>query len=179
MGGYDAPPEEAVKRSCLGAAYARVCYFVPLASMATLMLAFFYLLFYDRPMCLACLAVYMVHHAWCYLFHVTAFSLVGQLRIRRAELLNYRELYEDRLAQREEDGVEPGPEELTWEDVMHFVVLPNYKEDIDILREAIDTLAISTVARNQMGLVLAMEAREPNVQEKAEELLEEYRLKFK
>jgi hypothetical protein len=62
---------------------------------------------------------------------------------------------------------------------MHFVVLPNYKEDIDILREAIDTLAVSTLARHQMGLVLAMEAREPGVQAKAEELLEEYRLKFK
>ena len=45
-----------------------------------------------RPLALACLTVYMVHHAWCYLFHVSAFSLVGQLRIRRAELLNYREL---------------------------------------------------------------------------------------
>ena len=66
-----------------------------------------------------------------------------------------------------------------WEDVTHFVVLPNYKEDIDILREAIDTLAVSTVARTQMGVVLAMEAREENVQAKAEELMEEYRLKFK
>jgi hypothetical protein len=37
-----------------------------------------------------------------------------------------------------------------WEDVAHFVILPNYKEDIDILREAIDTLAISTVARTQV-----------------------------
>ena len=63
------------------------------------------------------------------------------------------------MAQREESGADLGPDELLWEDVMHFVILPNYKEDIDILREAIDTLAISTVARNQMGLVLAMEAR--------------------
>jgi len=51
----------------------------------------------------------------CYLFHVTAFSLVGQLRIRRAELLNYRELYEERVAQRDEAGELPGPEEVRFE----------------------------------------------------------------
>mmetsp|Transcript_46493 Transcript_46493/g.105037 ORF Transcript_46493/g.105037 Transcript_46493/m.105037 type:complete len:473 (-) Transcript_46493:81-1499(-) len=93
--------------------------------------------------------------------------------------MNYRELHDERILEREERSEVPHPEELVWEDLMHFVILPNYKEDIDILREAIDTLAISTLARSQMGLVLAMEAREPNVQEKAEELLEEYRLKFK
>ena len=171
--------DEPLQRTCLGACYNRLCYIIPLAAMAVLTLAFFYLCVTDRPLCLALLCVYMIHHAWCYLFHVTVFSLVGQLRIRRAELLNYRELYEDRVAQREAAREAPGPDELFWEDPMHFVILPNYKEDIDILREAIDTLAISTLARNQMGLVLAMEAREPKVQEKAEELLEEYRLKFK
>ena len=45
------------------------------------------------------------------MFHVTAFSLVGQLRIRRSELLNYRELYVERVAQRDEAGELPGPEE--------------------------------------------------------------------
>ena len=60
---------------------------------------------------------------------------------------------------------------------MHFEILPNYKEDIDILREAIDTLAISTIAREQMGIVLAMEARE-RVAGEAEELLEEYSPRF-
>ena len=46
-------------------------------------------------------------------------------------------------------------------------------------REAIDTLAISTIAREQMGIVLAMEARESGSREKAEELLEEYSPRFK
>ena len=29
---------------------------------------------------------------------------------------------------------------LAWDDIQHFVVLPNYKEDIDTLREALDTV---------------------------------------
>ena len=64
-------------------------------------------------------------------------------------------------------GQQPGEDALAWDEVVHFVILPNYKEDIDILREAIDTLAISTVARGQMGIVLAMEAREAGSREKA------------
>lgn len=120
---------------------------------------YFWLCYTDRPLALALLTIYMIHHSYCYLFHVSFFSLIGQLKIRQAELSNYRELYDERLDQREEDGVIPDEDELAWEDVMHFVILPNYKEDIDILREAIDTLAISTLARNQMGVVLAMEAR--------------------
>jgi len=167
------------KSNPCAALYARCCYFVPLACMLVTTACCFALCVSHRPLALAVLTVYMVHHAYCYLFHVTFFSLVGQVRIQRAELVNYREQYDERAAQREAEGTRPGPEELMWEDVSHFVVLPNYKEDIDILREAIDTLAISTVARTQMGVVLAMEAREAGVQAKAEELLEEYRLKFK
>ena len=64
------------------------------------------------------------------------------------------------------EGVPLGPEELIWDEVVHFVILPNYKEDIDILREAIDTLAISTLARGNMGIVLAMEVREAGSKEK-------------
>ena len=64
------------------------------------------------------------------------------------------------------EGVPLGPEELIWDEVVHYVILPNYKEDIDILREAIDTLDISTLARCNMGIVLAMEAREAGSKEK-------------
>ena len=48
---------------------------------------------------------------------------------------------------------------LGWGDVLHFVILPNYKEDPDILREAIDSCAASSIAKRQIGFVLAMEAR--------------------
>jgi len=68
---------------------------------------------------------------------------------------------------------------VAWSDVRHFVILPNYKEDPDILREAIDSCAAFSCATAQMGFVLAMEAREPNVERKAHELIAEYKHKFK
>jgi hypothetical protein len=68
---------------------------------------------------------------------------------------------------------------VAWGDVVHFVILPNYKEDPDILREAMDSCAQSSLAATQMGFVLAMEAREPNVETKANELIAEYKHKFK
>jgi len=66
-------------------------------------------------------------------------------------------------------------------DALHFFVrpAPPPQEDIDILREAIDSCAQSSLAKRQMGLVLAMEAREPDVQRKADELIDQYCSKFK
>ena len=72
-----------------------------------------------------------------------------------------------------------GDSYVAWSDVRHFVILPNYKEDPDILREAIDSCAAFSLARTHMGFVLAMEAREPNVESKANELIAEYQHKFK
>jgi hypothetical protein len=47
--------------------------------MVVTTLYFAWLCFTNRPVALAVLTVYMVHHAYCYLFHVTTFSLVGQV----------------------------------------------------------------------------------------------------
>ena len=55
---------------------------VPVGSMAFLNVLIIWLCFVNRPHALAYLTVYMIHHAYVYLFHVTAFSLVGQLKIR-------------------------------------------------------------------------------------------------
>lgn len=63
---------------------------------------------------------------------------------------------------------------LAWDDIQHFVVIPNYKEDIDTLREALDTVVGSTIAETQITIVLAMEAREPDVETKTEILKAEY-----
>jgi hypothetical protein len=70
---------EPVKLSYCGSLYARVCYFVPLACMMFMTGAFFSLCIADRPLALAWLTVYMIHHAWCvrvYGMMLRAFSLI-------------------------------------------------------------------------------------------------------
>jgi len=72
-----------VKRSWAMRAYARVCYCSPLGAMILLVAFFLWLVHKDRPLALAFLTVYVVHHAWCHLFHVFVFSWNGQ--VNRAE----------------------------------------------------------------------------------------------
>mmetsp|Transcript_78464 Transcript_78464/g.219495 ORF Transcript_78464/g.219495 Transcript_78464/m.219495 type:complete len:840 (-) Transcript_78464:476-2995(-) len=65
------------------------------------------------------------------------------------------------------------------EAVVHWVVFPNYKEDFDILCEAIDSVGQSSIARSQICVLLAMEAREEGAAEKAERLQDKYRDTFR
>merc|ERR1712096_311926 len=65
--------------------------------------------------------------------------------------------------------------ELEWEDVLHVVVVANYKEHLHTIREAVDSIAASPLAKTQICIVFAMEEREVGCDEKAETLLAEYR----
>ncbi|MBI5879616.1 MAG: glycosyltransferase family 2 protein [Chloroflexi bacterium] len=62
--------------------------------------------------------------------------------------------------------------------VQHVVVLPNYDERIEILRQTLDRLALAEYPREQISVVLAMEDRETGSQEKAELLSAEYAGRF-
>mmetsp|Transcript_79644 Transcript_79644/g.145718 ORF Transcript_79644/g.145718 Transcript_79644/m.145718 type:complete len:764 (+) Transcript_79644:113-2404(+) len=64
-------------------------------------------------------------------------------------------------------------------DVFHWVFIVNYNEDFDVLSMAIQSIAKSTVARSHMGIVLAMEEREPGAEEKATQLCNAFRGNFK
>jgi len=164
------------KRSWALRTYARACYLCPLGFMVGLLLLFALVASQDRPLCLVFLTVYVVHHAWCHLYHVAVFSGIGQARMWRSSAYNYRV---DRDSPPVVDFLaDQGGGRIAWGDVLHCVLIPNYKEDADILREAIDSCARSSVAKNQMVLVLAFEAREPNVEAKARELVDEYSSKF-
>lgn len=136
----------------------------------------------NPSVCFVWLTIYLLHHTWCYLIHVTIFSALGQCKIARASTTDWREVHEDYVKGKDDDGysLEEGSD-FTWEDVVHFVFLPNYKvqgavlastevlggppeshstcacsvihgsqEDLDILREAIDTIANSTIAATQV-----------------------------
>jgi hypothetical protein len=59
--------------------------------------------------------------------------------------------------------------------VRHWVILPNYKEDVDILEGAVESVAKSTLAKAQIGILMAMEQREGKA---AEEKVEELKRKF-
>jgi len=90
-------------------------------------------------------------------------NLRGLRLIRQWEQTNWREEYYRRRT----------ADSLAWEDVLHVVVIPNYKEELVVLRQTLDRLAIQSVAK-QMIVVLAMEAGEAQAAMKADTLLGEY-----
>ncbi|KAL3435489.1 glycosyl transferase family group 2-domain-containing protein [Aspergillus tetrazonus] len=57
------------------------------------------------------------------------------------------------------------------EEVTHAIIIPNYNEDIDTLRETLNVLARHPRARSQYEIYLAMEQKEVWAAEKAEKLL--------
>lgn len=70
-------------------------------------------------------------------------------------------------------------EDDAWNKVTHFVIIPNFNERESILRQSLNSLAQQSMARKQIILVLAMEAREVSVEQKAKKLVNDYILQFK
>eukprot|EP00403_Amphidinium_massartii_P032875 CAMPEP_0178438438 /NCGR_PEP_ID=MMETSP0689_2-20121128/35592_1 /TAXON_ID=160604 /ORGANISM="Amphidinium massartii, Strain CS-259" /LENGTH=634 /DNA_ID=CAMNT_0020060839 /DNA_START=270 /DNA_END=2174 /DNA_ORIENTATION=+ len=57
-------------------------------------------------------------------------------------------------------------------DVMHIVILPNYKEDEQMLKETLENIGSSGLSKEHINVVLAMESREgPEGERKAERLM--------
>jgi hypothetical protein len=69
-------------------------------------------------------------------------------------------------------------EALAWDDVHHIVIIPNYKEPLNVLRRTLDELSQQYEAKTRLTVVLAMEAGEANCAQKAEILQVEYEENF-
>lgn len=64
------------------------------------------------------------------------------------------------------------------EDFRHFIIIPNYKEEIEVLCETLDHIKVSSLSKTQIGICVAMEARELGGEDKAKYLKEKYRDSF-
>ncbi|CAE8654941.1 unnamed protein product, partial [Polarella glacialis] len=97
--------------------------------------------------------------------NMAIFSAVGAFRMRAAALIDWHE----RLQAVQEAAKPPG----SCDNIMHIVILPNYKEDEDMLEETLLHIAASPLATTCIRIVLGMEAREGEAgSEKAERLIE-------
>jgi hypothetical protein len=96
------------------------------------------------------------------------FSGIANLRglrlIREWENTDWRAEYERRR----------GPDSLAWQDVIHLIVIPNYREELVVLRDTLSRLAIQMDAKQRVIVLLAMEAGEAEAGAKAEILTREY-----
>jgi len=64
-------------------------------------------------------------------------------------------------------------------EAVHWVILPQYKEDIEVTSVALRSVACSSIARSSIGIVLAMEEREEGAKDKAAILQKSFEGEFK
>jgi len=126
------------------------------------------------------LTLWGMYQSYKYGLHIALFAYVGQKKMAVYNTADFHSLYLAQRKQRLHAGqVEVPLGQPDWDDVAHFVVLPNYKEDTEILRLAIRSVAGSKIASKRIGLVMAMEVREAGSLQKAEALKAEFAGQFK
>jgi hypothetical protein len=67
---------------------------------------------------------------------------------------------------------------LPYASVLHLIIIPNYMEDLMVLRETLYLLSTHALARTAYYPVLGFEAREPGALDKAHALEEEFKNSF-
>lgn len=65
-----------------------------------------------------------------------------------------------------------------FEKVKHVVIIPNYKENVEKLKQTIRSVALQTLSAKQIFVVLGMEKREENGMNKANSIIKEFRNTF-
>jgi hypothetical protein len=95
-------------------------------------------------------------------------NFYGLRLIKRAEETDWKAHYDAHAT----------PQALAWRDVYHIVIIPNYKEPLNVLRRTLDNLKAQYEAKTRLIIVLAMEAGENDCAEKATILTDEYQACF-
>ena len=65
------------------------------------------------------------------------------------------------------------------EEIYYGFIIPNYKEDVEMLSETLDVLAAHKRAKDRYLIFMAMEAHEEGSDEKGEELKRRFKDKFR
>ncbi len=93
-------------------------------------------------------------------FHLVQTSYIATKRIKQAENTDWYKKAKDHEHFRK---------------INHVLIIPNYKERAEKLRETIENLTQQTLPLHKLHVVLAMEQREQEAREKAEILIKEYK----
>lgn len=93
-------------------------------------------------------------------FSLVITAYIASQKIKAAEKVNW---------------VEKAKTQTDFKKVTHIVVIPNYKESVQKLISSIASIAKQTLPTKQIYVVLAMEEREDTAQEKANEIIKQFK----
>jgi hypothetical protein len=142
--------------------HGRAVYAVPgIVSWSLVVLAVVGIVFFPSTWMLVsvCFLAYFVAR----MLLVLVFAVVGEVHRVRWERRDWSAREDTPAGQ----GVRPT-------DVRHMVVVPNYREPLDVLRRTLDALALQHRAAERLFVVLGMEERESGARAKGEMLASEY-----
>lgn len=107
---------------------------------------------------------------WFYRSFLSAYlGIKGYFKIRRSEKTNWHRQY---LKDKKADS-------LNWDDIRHLIIIPNYQESVEKLSITLDHLVKQkNIDKKQLVVVLAMEERADDAQERADKLVKKYQKKF-
>jgi len=123
------------------------------------------------------LTIFTGYQSWKMGAQIALFSYVGIKKMAHYESADFEKLFVEEKRYRKAHNIDE-TNFIKWDDVKHFVILPNYKEAPEIMRLAIGTIAKSGIAKRSICLVLAMEEREKGSDVKANTLLDEFKSCF-
>jgi len=163
--------------SCFGRCWMALCRIMPIGIITTFV-ALVIVLFHWKYLwqSFSVMTCYFGYNCWKHGLHIALFSNAGQMKMEAYTKVDFEALFR-KLAVSPDSPEASVP--MAFEEVIHFVILPNYKEDYAILKEAVMSIASCGIARRQICLVLGMEEREVGGSQKAEKLLEEVRDLFR
>ncbi len=96
-------------------------------------------------------------------FSLVLYSFIGTNKIREAQRKNWLTIASGHKG---------------FSRVSHVLIIPNYQERLEKLRDTLETLTHQTFPHQRLYVVLAMEEREKDAKEKADKLIAEYGKKF-
>ncbi len=96
-------------------------------------------------------------------FQLAVTAYIGSQKIKKSE---------------KEDWMKKIKADLDSSKINHIVIIPNYKERVDKLRRTVSNLSTQTYPLDLIHIVLGMEAREDDSEEKAKILIDEFKDKF-
>lgn len=82
------------------------------------------------------------------------------------------------LAAEQHNWINDAKKHANFKKVTHILVMPNYKERVEKMRETLLSLTNQTISTKKLYIVLGMEEREENAKQKAEELIKEFKQFF-
>ena len=107
---------------------------------------------------------------FCWAIYLSVFSSIGVWKMRKAVATDWEKEWANFKSKNK--GCEEG--------MLHFVVLPNYAEEEEMLAQTVQNIANNSLAREHMVCVLAMEDREgESARMKAQALIERHQHLFK